>query len=71
VGPGGLGFCFFCCCSMGTAGVLRGDGGSRKLLFGRPLTTKRMIMKHGDKGDYKRLWEGQQGAPRGMEGPSD
>jgi hypothetical protein len=56
---------------MGTAGVLRGDGGSRKLLFGRPLTTKRMIMKHGDKGDYKRLWEGQQGAPRGMEGPSD
>jgi hypothetical protein len=30
-----------------------------------------MIMKHGDKGDYKRLWEGQQGAPRGMEGPSE
>ncbi len=27
-------------------------------------------MNHGDKGDYKRLWEGQQGAPRGMEGPS-
>jgi hypothetical protein len=25
-------------------------------------------MKHRDKGDYKRLWEGQQRAPTGMEG---